>query len=64
MTNDKPAGKPQIERFRETARALGCDENKERFEATLGKIAAHTPQKNSDSGDSAKPERRKARSKE
>ena len=33
----------QIERFKETARALGCDEDKERFEAALGKVAAHKP---------------------
>jgi hypothetical protein len=30
-------------RFIETARALGCDEDKERFEAALGKIARHKP---------------------
>ncbi|TAL77317.1 MAG: hypothetical protein EPN75_13240 [Beijerinckiaceae bacterium] len=35
----------QIERFRETARALECDEDKDRFEAKLGKIARHKPQK-------------------
>jgi len=31
----------QPNRFIETARALGCDEDKSRFEAQLGKIAAH-----------------------
>jgi hypothetical protein len=31
--------KTQSDRFIEAARALGCDEDKERFEATLGKIA-------------------------
>ena len=33
----------QFERFVETARAIGCDEDKERFEAALGKVAAHKP---------------------
>ncbi|HUB64261.1 MAG TPA: hypothetical protein VL996_07390 [Methylocella sp.] len=33
----------QAQRFIETARALGCDEDKERFEAALGKIAQHKP---------------------
>jgi hypothetical protein len=33
----------QVKRFLETARAFGCDEDKEKFEAALGKIAAHRP---------------------
>ena len=37
------AKKEQHKRFVETARALGCDEDKERFEAALAKIAAHKP---------------------
>jgi hypothetical protein len=37
----------QLLRFLETARALGCDEDKERFEAALGKIARHKPPKGS-----------------
>lgn len=37
---EKPS---QIDKFRETARALGCDEDKERFEKKLGEIAAHKP---------------------
>jgi len=36
---------PQIERFRETGRRLGCDEDKERFEAALGKIAVARPRR-------------------
>jgi hypothetical protein len=36
--------KAQLEKFLETARALGCDEDKEKFEAALGKIARHKPQ--------------------
>lgn len=35
----------QIERFRETAPGIGCDEDKEKFEAQLGKIAEHKPAK-------------------
>jgi hypothetical protein len=34
----KPA--KQVDRFIETARELECDEDKERFEAKLGKIAS------------------------
>lgn len=33
----------QHRRFVETARALGCDEDKDRFEAKLGEIARHKP---------------------
>jgi hypothetical protein len=35
----------QLRAFIETARALGCDEDKERFEAALGKVAAHKPER-------------------
>jgi len=35
----------QYNRFIETARKLGCDEDKERFEKSLGKIAAYKPPK-------------------
>ena len=40
---DKTDQAAQHQRFIETARALGCDEDKERFEAALGKIAAARP---------------------
>jgi hypothetical protein len=40
---DKVDQTAQHQRFIETARALGCDEDKERFEAALGKVAAHKP---------------------
>jgi hypothetical protein len=41
-----PKNEPtQIERFRAKARALGCDDDKEKFEATLKKIAAYKPKK-------------------
>jgi hypothetical protein len=36
---DKPSHKDQFERFKEAARQLGCDEDKERFERKLGQIA-------------------------
>ena len=36
----------QHARFIETARAIGCDEDKEKFEDTLRKVAAHKPSKN------------------
>ncbi len=35
----KPTSADQHRRFIETARALECDEDKERFEGKLGKIA-------------------------
>ena len=38
MKNAQP-DKAQHKRFTETARALECDEDKERFEDKLGKIA-------------------------
>jgi hypothetical protein len=40
--NEKPDA-PQFDRFLETARALGCGEDKEYFEAKLGAIARHRP---------------------
>ncbi len=50
MTPAKKSAKPvalaaQVERFRETARELECDEDQERFETKLGKIATakHAP---------------------
>lgn len=39
------SGQTQFDRFVETARRLGCDEDKERFEKSLGKIAAFKPPK-------------------
>lgn len=35
---------PQLERFKETARQLECDEDKERFEAKLKRIAKVKPE--------------------
>ena len=46
MSKGKSTGQPgisQVDGFIETARALGCDEDKERFEAKLGEIARHKP---------------------
>jgi hypothetical protein len=40
-----PDEKPQIERFREMARELECDESEEAFDALLRKIAAAGPPK-------------------
>jgi hypothetical protein len=40
MPNPK---KPQLERFIETARQLACDDDKERFEEKLGRIAKAKP---------------------
>jgi hypothetical protein len=40
---DKKKDGDQFGRFVETARSLGCDEDKERFENKLGKIASAKP---------------------
>ena len=45
MIQEKQPDKDQFKRFVETARKLGCDEDKERFEKSLGKIAAYKPPK-------------------
>ena len=44
MTSKKPID-PQHKRFIETARQLECDEDQERFEKKLGKIATAKPPK-------------------
>jgi hypothetical protein len=43
MNPRQQSPKDQFEHFLETARALGCDEDEERFEKQLGKIATHKP---------------------
>jgi hypothetical protein len=35
--------KPQIERFREMAQELGCDEDEEAFKAKLAQVMRHRP---------------------
>lgn len=40
--------KPQIDKFRETARALETDEDEGKFDAALRKVAAHKPDPKSD----------------
>jgi hypothetical protein len=47
MSKDKALDAEQVARFIEAARTLGCDEDKERFEKALGKIARHKPPKRS-----------------
>lgn len=41
MTKEKTSG--QVEKFKEAARELGCDESKERFDDALRKIAKAKP---------------------
>lgn len=36
-------GIAQIDRFKETARNLGCDEDEARFDEKLGKLVKHKP---------------------
>jgi hypothetical protein len=43
MSEGKPEAKSQFERFKQAARELGCDEDKERFERKLGQIATAQP---------------------
>lgn len=38
-----PDEKPQIERFREMARELGCDEDEDAFKAKLAQVMRHRP---------------------
>jgi hypothetical protein len=45
VSQEKQLDKDQFKRFVETARKLGCDEDKEQFERSLGKIAAYKPPK-------------------
>jgi len=47
MNSSKESENPnaQHKRFVETAREIGCEEDKEKFEAALAKIAAHKPLK-------------------
>ncbi len=39
MTGKKTEPKPQRDRFIETARELGCDEDEDRFNAMLKRVA-------------------------
>ena len=41
--SSKPTEKTQIDRFRDTARQLDCDEDEEAFKAKLGKLARVQP---------------------
>jgi hypothetical protein len=43
MTDPKPSKKTQKERFIETARALGCDEDEAAFDEKLKRIATAKP---------------------
>ena len=38
-----PNAKPQIEKFREMARELGCDEDEAAFDAVLRQVVLHKP---------------------
>lgn len=38
-----PDEQPQIEKFREMARELGCDEDEEAFKAKLAHVMRHRP---------------------
>ena len=47
----------QVDKFREAARELGCDESEERFDATLERIAKAPPPKDDASGNGEASER-------
>jgi hypothetical protein len=57
--NKSVDGKSQHERFIETARALECDEDKERFEEKLRRIATAKPKEITKDKSSQKPKTRK-----
>jgi hypothetical protein len=58
MTNgDKSGGKEQFERFKQAARELGCDEDKERFERKLGQLATAVPRPPKKPSKSGRPKR-------
>ena len=43
--NRTPAKKTQVEKFREVARQLECDESADNFDAALKAVAKHAPAK-------------------
>ena len=43
LKDEMQANEDQAKRFIETARQIGCDEDKERFEKKLGRIASFRP---------------------
>lgn len=47
MTKNQPNKTSQIDRFKETARALGCDEDPAAFDEKLKAIARHKPKNDS-----------------
>ena len=53
MSADQNVKKPQIDKFREAARELGCDESEERFDETLKRIAK-APKREAEKPDKAK----------
>jgi hypothetical protein len=55
MSNAKTKQTPQIERFREKARELECDESDKAFEAVVRKVAKTPPKK----AEKAKPKKAK-----
>ena len=54
--SDRPAKKPQIDRFKETARALDCDEDEAAFDEKLKGIARQKPKTVPNSSESDKPD--------
>lgn len=43
MTTSRSDQSEQLERFKQAARELGCDESEERFDEALRKVAGHRP---------------------
>lgn len=41
--SQKQSKKPQIEKFRDKARELECDDDEKKFGVVLGKVARHKP---------------------
>ena len=58
-SRQKPISSEQHKRFIETARALECDEDKERFEQKLKQIAAVKPKTGNDKANTTRKPRGK-----
>lgn len=43
MNDPKPESTEQVERFKEAARDLGCDDDPQHFKDRLGKLVKHKP---------------------
>lgn len=45
MTTESPAKKSQLDKFKDAARELECDDDEQRFKERLGKLVKAKPEK-------------------